>query len=306
MRPPADLAEGVEVQVAAKKKGLGRGLDALLPEADELLPNVVQEIPVGDIDPNTEQPRRSFPEEAMTQLSASVKEQGILQPLLVVEQPGGRYRIVAGERRWRAARQAGLATVPCIVRDMDMIRQMEVSLIENLQREDLNPMEEAAAIRALMQQCGYTQETVAARLSKSRPVIANLLRLLTLPKEVAQMVREGQLSAGHARVLAGLEREEDKVALARETLAKGYSVRQLEQLAALRREAESHGQAAHKVKNARPLPPELKELEGRVRETLGMRATLSGNAKKGKIVLQYYSQEELERLYEVLEKLDTL
>ncbi len=292
--------------MAAKKKGLGRGLDALLPEADELLPNVVQEIPVGDIDPNTEQPRRSFPEEAMTQLSASVKEQGILQPLLVVEQPGGRYRIVAGERRWRAARQAGLATVPCIVRDMDMIRQMEVSLIENLQREDLNPMEEAAAIRALMQQCGYTQETVAARLSKSRPVIANLLRLLTLPKEVAQMVREGQLSAGHARVLAGLEREEDKIALARETLAKGYSVRQLEQLAALRREAESHGQAAHKVKNARPLPPELKELEGRVRETLGMRATLSGNAKKGKIVLQYYSQEELERLYEVLEKLDTL
>ncbi len=306
MRPPADLAEGVEVQVAAKKKGLGRGLDALLPEADELLPNVVQEIPVGDIDPNTEQPRRSFPEEAMTQLSASVKEQGILQPLLVVEQPGGRYRIVAGERRWRAARQAGLATVPCMVRDMDMIRQMEVSLIENLQREDLNPMEEAAAIRALMQQCGYTQETVAARLSKSRPVIANLLRLLTLPKEVAQMVREGQLSAGHARVLAGLDREADKIALARETLAKGYSVRQLEQLAALRREAESHGQAAHKVKNARPLPPELKELEGRVRETLGMRATLSGNAKKGKIVLQYYSQEELERLYEVLEKLDTL
>ena len=292
--------------MAAKKKGLGRGLDALLPEADELLPNVVQEIPVGDIDPNTEQPRRSFPEEAMTQLSASVKEQGILQPLLVVEQPGGRYRIVAGERRWRAARQAGLATVPCIVRDMDMIRQMEVSLIENLQREDLNPMEEAAAIRALMQQCGYTQETVAARLSKSRPVIANLLRLLTLPKEVAQMVREGQLSAGHARVLAGLDREEDKIALARETLAKGYSVRQLEQLAALRREAESHGQAAHKVKNARPLPPELKELEGRVRETLGMRATLTGNAKKGKIVLQYYSQEELERLYEVLEKLDTL
>ena len=292
--------------MAAKKKGLGRGLDALLPEADELLPNVVQEIPVGDIDPNTEQPRRSFPEEAMTQLSASVKEQGILQPLLVVEQPGGRYRIVAGERRWRAARQAGLATVPCMVRDMDMIRQMEVSLIENLQREDLNPMEEAAAIRALMQQCGYTQETVAARLSKSRPVIANLLRLLTLPKEVAQMVREGLLSAGHARVLAGLDREEDKVALARETLAKGYSVRQLEQLVSLRREAESHGQAAHKVKNARPLPPELKELEGRVRETLGMRATLSGNAKKGKIVLQYYSQEELERLYEVLEKLDTL
>lgn len=297
----AGRAEGVERQVAAKKKGLGRGLDALLPEADELLPNVVQEIPLGDIDPNTEQPRRSFPEEAMAQLAASVKAQGVLQPLLVVEQPGGRYRIVAGERRWRAARLAGLTTVPCIVRDMDMIRQMEVSLIENLQREDLNPMEEAAAIRALMQQCGYTQETVAARLSKSRPAITNLLRLLTLPKEVTQMVRDGLLSAGHARVLAGLDREEDKINLARETLAKGYSVRQLEQLASLRREA--HNQQPPKVKKAKPLPPELKELEGRVQETLGMRATLTGNVKKGKIVLQYYSQEELERFYEIMERL---
>ena len=289
--------------MAAKKKGLGRGLDALLPETDELLPNVVQEIPVGDIDPNAEQPRRAFPEEGMAQLSASVKEQGVLQPLLVVEQPNGRYRIVAGERRWRACRQAGLATVPCIVRDMDMIQQMEVTLIENLQREDLNPMDEAAAIRALMQQCGYTQETVALRLSKSRPVIANLLRLLTLPDEVTAMIREGQLSAGHARVLAGLDRDEDKIALAHETVLKGYSVRQLEQLAAERKSGEAPAQPTKPIKLPRPLAPELKELEGRVQETLGLRATLSGNAKKGRIVLQYYSQEELERLYELLEKL---
>lgn len=289
--------------MAAKKKGLGRGLDALLPETDELLPNVVQEIPVGDIDPNAEQPRRAFPEEGMAQLSASVKEQGVLQPLLVVEQPNGRYRIVAGERRWRACRQAGLATVPCIVRDMDMIQQMEVTLIENLQREDLNPMDEAAAIRALMQQCGYTQETVALRLSKSRPVIANLLRLLTLPDEVTAMIREGQLSAGHARVLAGLDRDEDKIALAHETVLKGYSVRQLEQLAAERKSGETPAQPTKPIKLPRPLAPELKELEGRVQETLGLRATLSGNAKKGRIVLQYYSQAELERLYELLEKL---
>ena len=288
--------------MAAKKKGLGRGLDALLPETDELLPNVVQEIPVGDIDPNTDQPRRAFPEEGMAQLSASVKEQGVLQPLLVVEQPNGRYRIVAGERRWRACRQAGLATVPCMVRDMDMIQQMEVSLIENLQREDLNPMDEAAAIRALMQQCGYTQETVAARLSKSRPVIANLLRLLNLPDEVTDMVRENQLSAGHARVLAGLERAEDQIALAHETATKGYSVRQLEQLAALRKSGEPE-QPKPAPKLPRPLAPELKELEGRMQETLGLRATLTGNAKKGRIVLQYYSQDELERLYELLEKL---
>lgn len=288
--------------MAAKKKGLGRGLDALLPETDELLPNVVQEIPVGDIDPNTDQPRRAFPEEGMAQLSASVKEQGVLQPLLVVEQPNGRYRIVAGERRWRACRQAGLATVPCMVRDMDMIQQMEVSLIENLQREDLNPMDEAAAIRALMQQCGYTQETVAARLSKSRPVIANLLRLLNLPDEVTDMVRENQLSSGHARVLAGLERAEDQIALAHETVAKGYSVRQLEQMAALRKSGEPE-QPKPAPKLPRPLAPELKELEGRMQETLGLRATLTGNAKKGRIVLQYYSQDELERLYELLEKL---
>ena len=289
--------------MAAKKKGLGRGLDALLPETDELLPNVVQEIPVGDIDPNAEQPRRAFPEEGMAQLSASVKEQGVLQPLLVVEQPNGRYRIVAGERRWRACRQAGLATVPCIVRDMDMIQQMEITLIENLQREDLNPMDEAAAIRALMQQCGYTQETVALRLSKSRPVIANLLRLLTLPDEVTAMIREGQLSAGHARVLAGLDRDEDKIALAHETVLKSYSVRQLEQLAAERKSGETPAQPTKPIKLPRPLAPELKELEGRVQETLGLRATLSGNAKKGRIVLQYYSQAELERLYELLEKL---
>ena len=164
-------------------------------------------------------------------------------------------------------------------------------------------MDEAAAIRALMQQCGYTQETVALRLSKSRPVIANLLRLLTLPDEVTAMIREGQLSAGHARVLAGLDRDEDKIALAHETVLKGYSVRQLEQLAAERKSGETPAQPTKPIKLPRPLAPELKELEGRVQETLGLRATLSGNAKKGRIVLQYYSQAELERLYELLEKL---
>ena len=294
-----------------RESGLGRGLDALMGGGPASLLETnegggVTMLPIAKVEANAAQPRKQFDAEALDSLADSIATHGILQPITVRHLPSGYYQIISGERRWRAARQAGLHEVPVLIVEADDRKVMELSLIENLQREDLNPMEEAAAIRALMQQCGYTQETVAARLSKSRPVIANLLRLLTLPKEVAQMVREGQLSAGHARVLAGLDREEDKVALARETLAKGYSVRQLEQLAALRREAESHGQAAHKVKNARPLPPELKELEGRVRETLGMRATLSGNAKKGKIVLQYYSQEELERLYEVLEKLDTL
>jgi len=214
---------------------------------------------------------------------------------LVTPTVGGRYRIVAGERRWRASRQAGLDTVPCIVRDMDVIQQMEIALIENLQREDLNPIETATGIRTLMRQCGYTQETVAQRLSKSRPAVANLLRLLTLPEEVQELVRQGKLSAGHARVLAGLEDEAKKLDLARQTLEKAWSVRQLEAVAS----EQKQDKPAPKV---RALPVELTELEGRIRETVGMRAAITGNVKKGKIVLQYYSREELERFYELLNR----
>ena len=271
--------------MAKKSHGLGRGLDALLPEADESLSGGVQEIAIGDIDPNPDQPRRVFQEESIAQLAQSIREQGVLQPILVTPEDGGRYRIVAGERRWRASRAAGLDVVPCLVRDLDVIQQMEIALVENLQREDLNPIEAARGIRSLMQQCGYTQEAVANRLSKSRPAVANLLRLLTLPEEVMALVEKGALSAGHARVLAGMEDDAAKLALARETVDKGYSVRQLETLAASRKpEAKQPAPARH------ALPTELRELESRVRETLGVRATLSGTAKKGKIVLQYYSQ----------------
>ena len=284
--------------MAKKSHGLGRGLDALLPEADESLSGGVQEIAIGDIDPNPDQPRRVFQEESIAQLAQSIREQGVLQPILVTPEDGGRYRIVAGERRWRASRAAGLDAVPCLVRDLDVIQQMEIALVENLQREDLNPIEAARGIRSLMQQCGYTQEAVANRLSKSRPAVANLLRLLTLPEEVMALVEKGALSAGHARVLAGMEDDADKLALARETVDKGYSVRQLEALAASRKpETKKPAPARH------ALPTELRELESRVRETLGVRATLSGTAKKGKIVLQYYSQEELEHLSDLLSRL---
>ena len=284
--------------MAKKSHGLGRGLDALLPEADESLSGGVQEIAIGDIDPNPDQPRRVFQEESIAQLAQSIREQGVLQPILVTPEDGGRYRIVAGERRWRASRAAGLDAVPCLVRDLDVIQQMEIALVENLQREDLNPIEAARGIRSLMQQCGYTQEAVANRLSKSRPAVANLLRLLTLPEEVMALVEKGALSAGHARVLAGMEDDAAKLALARETVDKGYSVRQLEALAASRKvEPKKPAPARH------ALPTELRELESRVRETLGVRATLSGTAKKGKIVLQYYSQEELEHLSDLLSRL---
>ncbi|MBQ7845938.1 MAG: ParB/RepB/Spo0J family partition protein [Clostridia bacterium] len=288
--------------MAKKTRGLGRGLEALLPDAEEALSSGVQEISLGDIDPNPDQPRRTFSEESIAQLAQSIREQGVLQPILVTPQNGGRYRIVAGERRWRASRAAGLDKVPVIVRDLDVIQQMEIALIENLQREDLNPIEVAQGIRSLMQQCGYTQETVANRLSKSRPAVANLLRLLTLPEEVIELVRQGSLSAGHARVLAGLDDNARKLALAKETIEQGYSVRQLEALAAAAK-AEPEKQPAPKPKKA-ALPAELTELESRIRETMGVRATLTGTVKKGKIVLQYYSQDELEHLNELLLRLE--
>lgn len=288
--------------MAKKTRGLGRGLEALLPDAEEVLSSGVQEIAIGDIDPNPDQPRRTFQEESIAQLAQSIREQGVLQPILVTPQNGGRYRIVAGERRWRASRVAGLDKVPVIVRDMDVIQQMEIALIENLQREDLNPIEVAQGIRSLMQQCGYTQETVANRLSKSRPAVANLLRLLTLPDEVVEFVRQGSLSAGHARVLAGLEDDKQKLALARETIEQGYSVRQLEALAAAAKKEPLQPKKPAPKKAA--LPAELSELEGRIRETMGVRATLTGTVKKGKIVLQYYSQEELEHLNDLLQRLE--
>ena len=288
--------------MAKKTRGLGRGLEALLPDAEEALSSGVQEISLGDIDPNPDQPRRTFSEESIAQLAQSIREQGVLQPILVTPQNGGRYRIVAGERRWRASRVAGLDKVPVIVRDLDVIQQMEIALIENLQREDLNPIEVAQGIRSLMQQCGYTQEAVANRLSKSRPAVANLLRLLTLPEEVIELVRQGSLSAGHARVLAGLDDNARKLALAKETIEQGYSVRQLEALAAAGKEEPEKQQKAKPKKTA--LPAELTELEGRIRETMGVRATLTGTVKKGKIVLQYYSQEELEHLNELLLRLE--
>lgn len=284
-----------------KSHGLGRGLDALLPEETEIAQGAVQEIAIGDIDPNPDQPRRTFPEESLVQLAQSIQEQGVLQPLLVAPGDFGRYLLVAGERRWRAARRAGLETVPCIVRSLSPAQQMEIALIENLQREDLNPLEVAQGIQSLMKEFGYTQEQVAQRLSKSRPAVANLLRLLSLPEEVMELIRQGVLTAGHARVLAGLDSAEEQLLLAGEAVEKGYSVRQLEAVAAERKKAAAAKPPVKKQTHA--LSVELTELEVRIRETMGVRATLTGSEKKGRIVLQYYSREELEHLSELIGRL---
>ncbi len=278
-----------------KTHGLGRGLDSLFPGAEDWGTSI-QEIPIGELDPNPDQPRQTFDDESIAQLADSIRDQGVLQPLLVVPSAGGRYRIVAGERRYRAGRLADLETLPCIVKDIDVIRQMEIALIENLQREDLNPMEAAKGIQALMKQCGYTQEKVSARLGKSRPAVANLLRLLTLPEEITEMVRDGRLSAGHARVLAGLANKEQQLALGRKAAEEGLSVRALEQLASVAKAEKP------KKKRAKPqLSPELSELQDKIRLKTGLKSTLTGSIKKGKIVLQYGSREELERLNDVLD-----
>jgi ParB family chromosome partitioning protein len=279
-----------------KTHGLGRGLDSLFAGNDEDWGVTIQEIPVGDLDPNPEQPRKTFNDESIAQLSESIRDQGVLQPLLVAATSGGRYRIIAGERRYRAGRMAGLETLPCIVKDIDAVRQMEIALIENLQREDLNPMEAAKGVNALMKQCGYTQEKVSARLGKSRPAVANLLRLLSLPEEVTEMVRDGRLSAGHARVLAGLDSKEEQLRLARLAVEEGLSVRRLEQLASA---AKPKKPAAKRKPQS--LPAELNELQDKIREKTGLKSTLTGSVSRGKIVLQYSSREELERFNEIMD-----
>lgn len=281
-----------------KKTGLGRGLDALLPETDNLQ-NTVSMIAVTELDRNPDQPRREFDQASLQALADSIREAGVLQPLLVVEQ-NGRYRIVAGERRFRAARMAGLDEVPCIVRDFSPREQMEAALIENIQREDLNPIEEATAVKQFMEACHYTQEQAAKRLGKSRPAVANSLRLLTLPEVIRKDVIAGRISAGHARVLAGIEEEKRKVALAELTVLEGLSVRALEKMAA----QPAAAPAAKNKPAPRPLPLELQDMENRLRETLGLRTVLKGSRKHGKIILQYYSEEELERLYQCLERLE--
>lgn len=293
----------------AKKMGLGRGLSAILPDVEEVVESVDQvsetpapvpadavvDLSVGDIDPNRNQPRKKFDDDALLALADSIRHNGVLSPILVARD-GRRYTIIAGERRWRAARLANCPTIPAIVRDWDDVRRQEAALVENIQREDLNAIEEARGIRRLMEECALTQEVVAERIGRSRSAVANILRLLNLPKRIQDAVIEGTLSAGHARVLAGIDDAELQSGLFAKTMQFGWSVRQLE--------AAAKNAQTEKKEKPEPvaLPIEYEELTERLRRATGLKVKLEGTQEKGKIVLQYTSEEELQRLWEWMEK----
>lgn len=275
------------------RSGLGRGLGALLGDAVEQQPSrdEVRMLAIADIDPNREQPRRRFDETALKDLAESIRAVGILQPILV-RATGTRYEIIAGERRYRAGRLAGLTEIPAIVRDWDEQKRLEAALIENLQRDDLNPVEEAAGVKALMEAAGLTQERVAERLGKSRPAVANLLRLLTLPEDVQKMLVDGRLTAGHARALVTVEPAR-QTQLANLTVQQNWSVRQLERICAQ--------PVKPPAKPAKPVDRQLAELEDMARELFGTRAKLEGDFERGRLTLSYYSAEDLQRIWDVLE-----
>ena len=288
--------------MATRKGGLGKGLEALFVdnETEEITPSTLK---LTEIEPNREQPRKDFDEKALSELADSIREHGVLQPLLVRPLKDGRYQLIAGERRWRASRMAGLTEVPVIVRDLDDQAAMELALIENLQRTDLNIMEEAAGYRELMERYGMTQEVVAKRVGKSRPAVANALRMLALPEATAKLVREGKLTAGHARALLGLPDPAETEPLAERVLAEGLSVRDTERLVADRKVSpEKKPQPA--VKNWGE-DSRLKQTVLYLSEYFGRKAQIK--AKKdgtGRIVIDFYSKEDLEALLKQMCGLD--
>jgi ParB family chromosome partitioning protein len=284
---------------AKQQRGLGKGLQALIGPAEpqeetQAHPGAgVLEAPVGSIDTNPAQARKRFDKEALKELAESIAVHGVIQPL-IVKRTGARYRIIAGERRWRAARMAGLEKVPVIVTDYQDREEVEVSLIENLQREDLNPLEEAAGIRFLMDEYSLTQEQASARLGKSRSAVANALRLLSLPPDIQEHVWSGALSAGHARALAGIEDMELQAWMANTAIERGLSVREMEAL----KQRRAPGQK--RIARTR-LAPELDEMQERLQTAVGTRVKIAGTVDRGKITIEYYSREDIERIYAFLE-----
>ncbi|XOQ14045.1 MAG: Chromosome partitioning protein ParB [Shouchella clausii] len=279
----------------AGKKGLGKGLQAFFPEQEDTQEEQIVQVDLADVRPNPYQPRKTFSEEALKELSNSIREHGILQPVTVRKAIKG-YEIVMGERRVKAAKQAGLKQIPVIVQELDENKMMEIALIENLQREDLNPIEEAIAYEKLMEHTNSTQEQLAKRLGKSRPHIANHMRLLQLPKVVQEFISVGKLTMGHGRALLGLQDKQKLSQLLEKVLQDKLSVREVEQLVQRLNEHVPRETKQVKVK----LPPIIKEQQERLRDTLGTSVLIKPGKKKGKIEIDYFSEDDLERILSLL------
>ena len=283
------------------KKGLGKGMGALIPMDDPVIPenSPFKLLPLHKVEPNPDQPRRDFDEEELQALADSIATHGVVQPLTVREMPSGYYQIIAGERRWRAARLAGLTEIPAVVMEADDRKTMELALIENLQRQDLNPVEEAMGYHALMADHGLTQEETAERVGKSRPAVANALRLLSLDPEVLLMVRKGTLSAGHARAVLSLKNTKLQQEAARKIANLGLSVRQAELLC--------KNMAKEPVHVQQPLTlavDYVAECEKALSKQLGRGVKIVNGKRKGRFELEFYGQEDLQILLDALMKLE--
>jgi len=277
------------------KKGLGKGLSALITSADTDETGV-KEIKINEIEPNSEQPRKYFNDEKLAQLAESIKLHGVVQPL-IVQRSEDTYKIVAGERRWRASRIAGLQTIPVIIRDLSSKQVMEIALIENLQREDLNAIEEAEAYEKLMEEYGMTQEDISATVGKSRPAIANSVRLLTLQDKIKSKVINGELSGGHARALLSIVDISLQLKAADEITKKGLNVRDTELL--VKRLTTQKGK-----KKKSTMDVEYQAIEEKFREAFGTKVKIMNGKKSGKIMIEYYSLDELDRIMNLVEKLN--
>ncbi len=284
-----------------KKSGLGKGLDALFAEntVDESLSASAVSLDINEIEPNREQPRKVFEETALRELAESIERHGIVQPLLVRPMADGSYQLVAGERRWRAARMAGLSEVPVVIRELSDRDTMEIALIENLQREDLNPIEEATALRQLMEAFALTQEECAERVGKSRSAVANSLRLLNLPQSLIDLVQQGELSSGHARTILPLADEAKMLDLAKEIKAKDLSVRDTERQVKI-----LLSDATHKVRpKVKTKDKFYEEVELALRNTMNRKVrVLPGKSHKGTLEIEFFSKEDLQKLANALEE----
>jgi len=275
----------------AKKSALGKGLGALMLENTTEDMVATNTLPISEITPNKEQPRKTFDEAALDELAESIKQHGVLQPLLVRPLPNGGYQLVAGERRWRASRRAGLREVPVVVKELTDTETMEIAIIENLQREDLNPIEEAEGLQALIDKCGFTQEEVASSVGKSRPAIANSLRLLRLPEAVRELTRDGKISAGHARALISLDNDALIIEAAENVIKNKLTVRDVERLAKTRDKGNSVSQKRYKRRDSF-----YDEVELTLSEVLGRKVKVYNGKGKGTLEIEFYSQEDLKNI----------